>query len=237
MLFTDIPELQAVLDLPATTGESKKLLFFIEYATRIIEEVLDRPNMDYRQRTQYYNGTGTAKLLLRSRPAFTSPTPEAYVDDSGYWGQPSGAFVNTVNGSNTDQLTYGSDFVLKVDQDDGSSRSAILVKIPTSGATFGGSVWNKPTYRQPGYLSSFIGQALGNIKVVYYAGYTVDSLPAQVRLAANLICARLRLLFPLGMFLTSESYEDRSLGYTLPERHRLLELAWPLIFTLRSWKF
>ena len=232
-MMTDLRELAAVLDLnPNDPTEAKKLLFFAEYATRIIEEVLNRPGFSYKARTEYYDGTGTAKLLLRSRPVYTSPVIQVFVDDNGFYGQFTGAF----SGTNA-ALTYGTDFVLKVDQEDGTSRSGMLIKIPTSGGSFGGGTWNKPYYRQAGYLSPYLGEAFGNIKVIYYAGYTLDTLPAQIRLAANLLVARLRLLFPLGMFLTSESYEDRSVSYSLPERDKLLELIWPLIFTLRNHKF
>lgn len=234
LILTDLRDLKTALDLnPNDTTEDRKLWLFVEQASALIEEYLDRPGLTFKSRTEYYDGTGTAKLLLRSRPVYVSPTIQVFVDDSGFWGEPSGSF-----NSATAALTYGTDFALKLDnQENGTSRCGILVKRPSSGGSFGGGTWSKPSYRQAGYLSPYIGEAFGNIKVVYSGGYTVDSLPAPFRLATNMLVARLRIIFPYGMLLSSETYEDRSVSYSIPDREKLMELVKPLIFYYRSWKF
>lgn len=188
-----------------------------------ILEVLNRNELHYDVRTRYYNGTGTAKLLLAHRPVYTTPEIQVWVDENGFWGETSGAFSST-------PLTYGSDFFLQLDtQENGTSRSGILVRRSR--------YWTRPTLRQNGYLSPYIGEAFGNIKVTYAAGYRVDNLPPVFRLACNILVARLRALFPLGWVSSSESYEDRSVSVALPQKRRWLEEIWAMIGGHRNWKW
>lgn len=191
---------------PAQTSEDAKLLLYAEWATNIINTYLNRAadGIDYKTRTQYYRGSGTQKLLLRNRPVFRAPpspfsTMSVIVDNGGYYGTATDAFTN-------DALTYGVDYTLQVDQDDGSSRSGILIRL--------NNYWNKPQVRQQGLLSPFIGHDTGSIKIVYTAGYTLDTLPAAFRMAVAVVITQLKILFPLGMWLTGESYEERSISYT-----------------------
>lgn len=224
--ITDIRELKSELEIdPSDTSEDKKLMFLIEQASKWIEEYLGRANgLFYRSRTEYYGGTNTQKLLLKARPVYIDPTIQVFVDWNGFFGSTSGAFA-----ANT-ELTYGEDFCLQIDQVDGvSSRSGILLRMR--------NVWERPNQRQGGYLSPFVGQNYGSIKVVYSAGYTIDELPANFRLACNLLVAKLRQVLPLGQELNSESYEDRSVGYLQPYKNSLMTLAAPLISTYRNWKF
>jgi hypothetical protein len=220
----DMDELKAILEISSTSqAEDVKLLFYVEYASDIIAEVLDRPGLWSKARTEYYNGTGTQKLLLKSRPVLTSPTILVREDESGFFGSASGTF-----GTDT-ALTYGEDFHLWIDQDDGSSRCGILLR--------DGDFWPRPASRQTGLLSPFLGEGFGNIRVIYTGGYTLDTLPGAFRLAAALLIARLRLIFPLGVILSSENYEDRGVSYSIPDRNKLLEMVKPLVFSYRNWKF
>jgi len=222
-LMTDLIELKTILEIPfENTQEDSKLLFLMEYATSWIEEILNRPGLFYRQRTEYYNGTGTQKLLLKSRPVFPE-NMQVYVNQQGYYGANSGAFQ-----SNT-QLTYGSNYVLWIDQDDGSSRNGILLRI--------NGYWPRPFARQQGWLTSFISQDTGSVKVVYYGGYTVDSLPSQLRLACNILVSKMRYLMPVGMELSSEGYEERSISIVNKEKDYLLSTVKDLILTYRNWKW
>lgn len=223
--MTDIRELKSVLSIdPDNTAEDKLLNFLIEQASSWIEEWLNRPGLSYRARTEYYNGTGTQKLLLRSRPVFASPTIEVYVQEGGYYGSTSGSFGSTT------QLTYGNDFCLKIDQSDGlSSRCGILVRTH--------NYWPKPTVRQTGYLSPFIGEDFGSIKVIYYGGYTVDSMPAVFRFAMNTLVARMRNILPQGMELSGDGYEERNLSYLAPAKDYLLNIIKPIIGNYRNWKW
>ena len=222
-LLTDINELKTILEIPAgDTSEDAKLMLLIQYATSIIEEFLNRPGLFLKSRTEYYNGSGTAKLLLRSRPVNTTPTIRCWVAQGGDWGQTDDPFPDTA------ELTYGEDFVLQIDTDDGRSKCGIL----TSKTTF----WPKPNLRQVGWLTPFIGQDTGSIKVTYTAGYTVQDLPGAIRMACNLLVMRLYQAAPYGALLTSESYEERSVSYHLPKED-LLSLIRPLLWQYRNFKF
>ena len=223
-------ELKTVLEIPlAYTGEDAKLNFLIEQASSWIEELLNRPGFTYKQRTEYYAGPGTQKLLLRSRPVYPWTTDSTKkitvnVDDSGYYGAPSGSF----NATDT-LLTYGDDYVCQIDSDDGLSKSGILVRI--------GDFWPRPIVRQRGYLSPYAAQSFGNVKIVYYGGHTVETLPAAFRMAANLLVARLRAVFPLGAETSSESYEERSISIVTGEKNKLLDLIKPIIWPYRNWRW
>lgn len=223
MLLTDLRELKSVLDIPATdSSEDTKLNFLIEQASSWIEEFCGRGDLGYSARTEYYKGTGTQKLPLRHRPVYTSPTIAVNIDETGFYGAPSGAFDSTT------ALTWGDDFALQVDQPDGTSRSGILVRR--------GKFWPKPQVRTGGYLSPFVGDGFGNVKVIYTAGYTVENLPAVVRLACNILVAHMRHLFPLGMMVASESYEERSISFVTRKR-TLMALIEPMLTGFRNWKF
>lgn len=231
MIYTDIREVKRILEIePDNHNEDTRLWFFIEQATKLIEEFVDRPGLTYAARTEYYDGTGTQKLLLTSRPVFLSPAIRVFVDQGGFWGSVSGSFqpASTNNGVTTQntELIYGTDFALKT-KDGVSSRNGILVRLQ--------AYWPKPFVRAPGLLAPFRGEGFGNIKVVYTAGYTVETLPAQFRLAANTLVAKLRYLFPLGMELGSESYEGRSIGMITQQRDYLLSLIKPMLFGFRNW--
>lgn len=233
--LVDIRELKVWLDIdPNNTADDKKLHFYIELATQWIEEVLDRPGLFFASRTEFYKGTNTQKLLLNSRPVYTTPTIQVFEDEAGYYGAPTGSFASTT------ALTYGEDFVLQIDQSNGTSRSGILIRR--------NDVWPRPTVRFRGLLSPFIGEDFGSIKVIYSAGYTVDDLPAQFRAATTLLVANLRQLLPLGQLIQAESYEERAISYGGPlfggggglsstQKTYLLALAKPLIMSYKNWRF
>lgn len=224
MLYTDLKNLKALLEIPAgDASEDVKFHFLIEYASRWMDELLGGRDLEYKERTEYYHGSGTQTLLLRHRPVFTTPTVQVWVDEGGYFGAPSSAFASTT------ALTYGTDFALRIDQPDGSSRSGLLVRLNRE--------WPRPQLRQRGYLSPYVGDGFGNVKVTYTAGFTVDTLPVQIRLACNLLVARMRELLPLGYELASESYEERSLSKVISERQKLLALVTPILLPYRNWKW
>ncbi len=231
MLLSDLSEVKAMLDInPNDTSEDVKLGLLIETASSWIQELLNR-DFSLKSRTQYLSGSGTMELCLRYRPVRLSPLPVVYEDDTdlGFYGSVPGSFDSTT------QLVYGDDFALVLDEDidgDGifdASRSGILVRV--------NQYWDKPIYRQVGLLSPFVGRAYGNIKVIYTAGYTVDGLPSQIRTATDILVSKLRAFIPVGSLLTSESYEERSVGYFIPHKNILLAEVWPLICTHRNQNF
>lgn len=224
MLLTDLRQLKLELDIdPDDASEDGKLGLWIAAASSLIEDYLNRPGLSYKSRTEYYAGTGTQKLPLRSRPVFTTPTIQVFEDAGGYFASASGSFATST------ALTYGTDFAVQVDQDDGTSRSGILVKI--------GGVWLKPSVRSVGFLSPWVGESFGSIKIVYTAGYTVDTLPPAFRVAVTLLVAKLRHILPLGVELTSESYEERSISWSPSQRAYLMGLIKPMLFVYRNLKW
>lgn len=224
MILTDLRELKAELEvLDSDTVEDKKLLLFAEAASDMIEEYLGR-KVGKEARTEYYSGTNTQFLPLRCRPVFTSPTILVSEDSSGFWGTTSGAFPSDT------ALTYGVDFGLQIDQDDGTSRSGVLVKI--------NRYWDRPYVRRAGLLSPYFDHANGNIKVTYTAGYSVDKLPAAIRFACNALIMRMNHLMPFGFPTTGDTYEERSLQYQLPQRNVLMDqIVKPLLFSHRNFKW
>ncbi len=225
MLLTDIRELKTILDIdPDNKAEDVKLNFLVEQASKLIEEYLNRPGLSFNSRTEYYNGTGSQNLLLRSRPVYTDPPIQVFVDEGGFYGSTSGSFD-----PQQCQLFYGQDFCLKIDQDNGTSRSGILVRLH--------AFWPRPGVRQQGYLSPFIGTSYGAIKIIYSAGYTVDDLPAPFRLACNTLVARMRYLLPLAMELKSESYEDRAITVATEQKDYLMSLVKGMLVYYRNWSW
>lgn len=224
MLFTDLRQVKSILEISMhNKREDKNILFFCTWASSWIEELLNRPGMSYAVRTEYYDGTGTPNLLLRCRPVYTTPTIQVFVDEEGYYGQAPGAF------SGDSALTFGTDFFMKIDQDDGTSRSAILTRI--------NSLWPRRFYRQQGLLSPFVGPGPGSIKVIYAAGYTVDNVPEPIRMAAVTLVSKIRNFFPLGMEIVNESYEDRYISYALANKDYLLTQIKDLIMPFRNYQW
>jgi hypothetical protein len=223
-MLSDLQEAKAILEIDADDPtEDVRLLIFLEWASQLIEaEILDRP-LALKSRTEYYAGTGTQQLLLRSRPVFTTPTIEVSVDDSGLFGQVSGSF-----GSDT-ALTWGDDFGLKIDTDDGSSKCGILVR--------NNALWERPSVRYRGLLSPSIGPAFGNIKVTYTAGYTVATMPAPVRAACLAIVATYRFIFPIGMPIGGDGYESATVNVLNEKKGYLTALAKPHLMAFKNWSW
>lgn len=223
MLITDLYELKSILEIdPSDSTEDKRLNFYVEYASSVIEDFLGRQGrLFYGVRTEYYSPTNTPNLVLKSRPVYLTPTPIIYEDSAA--GFVSGSF------GNESQLTFGTDFELVIDQADGvTSRSGVIRRID--------GIWTRRGARLAGLLSPFSLRNAGGIKVVYAGGYKYENMPAALRLACNTVVAHIRYLFPMGMELSSESYEERAIGL-VPHRQFFLSLVKPLLHTYHNWYF
>lgn len=221
--LSDLNELKVILEIHKdNTAEDSKLLFFLDIATEWVAEFLGRPELFLATRTEYYDGWNTQFLTLTRRPVFTSGM-EVYVDSQGNYGQSSGGFA-----SNT-LLTMGTDYVLRVDQPNGSSRCGILQRI--------NNVWPRPFVRRTGLLTPIMTRDTGSIKVTYSAGWTVDGLPSQVRFACNLLASKIRYLMPVGMEINSENYKDRSISIATTQKDYLMQTVKDMLFPWRNWKF
>ncbi len=199
-------------------------MIFASWASAWIEEYLNRPGMSYKQRTEYYDGTGTPHLLLRSRPVYTDPPVQVYFDEDGFFGSRTGSFD-----PNQSLQTFGGTYYLRVDSEDGTSRSGILSRL--------NSVWPKRSYRAGGLLSSFLGPSPGSIKVVYWAGYTVDNCPEPIRAAANILVTKIRNFMPLGMEIANESYENRYISYAQANKDYLFCTVKDFLNPFRNWRW
>lgn len=227
MLYTDLIECKKIFEIdPANPAEDGKLLFFIEQASDIIGTFLDRPGIEYKQRTEIYQGTGATTINLKSRPVFPLDNGgiQVFVDEYALFGSASGAFD-----PGTTMLTYGKDYCLKIDRDDGGSRSGILYRV--------GDYWPRRACRQRGLLSPFMGVDTGSVKVVYTGGYTCDTLPAGLRAACNFLVAKMRSIMPTGMEVGSESYQDRSMSFVTSRQDYLLGLVRPRLIPYRNWSW
>ena len=232
-LYSDLAEIKRLLQIdPNDHAEDFTLNLYNGWVAEIFEEILDRP-ISYQIRTVVYPGTGTQKLNLRHRPVYPITAPakassipftalSVIVDDGANYGENSGAFTGT-------PLTYGSDYCIRIDQDDGGSREAILYRV--------NDYWPRPFVRQQGSLSPFVGDDLGSVQVTSTAGYTVDTLPGTLRMAADWLITKLAYFFPLGMQLSSESYIDRSIGINENQRRYLIGSVKPMILFHKNWKF
>lgn len=221
-ILSDVHELKQALSIDQdNTIEDTLLMFQIEWASGLIEDYLDR-RLGIDTTTEYYQGTDTQRIQLRRRPA-TPADMSVWVQQDGFFGAASGSFDS---GS---LLVYGVDYVLDVDQPDGTSRSGILIRTRTT--------WPRMWIRVPGLLSPFRYPTYGSVKVTYTAGYTVDTMPAPVRLACNLLVMKMRNLMPLGQEVGSESYEERHISYATRNKDYLMSLVKPILHTYRNWSF
>lgn len=232
-IWTDLTELKTIFQIdPNDHTEDFTLSLYSEWTASIFEELLDR-EIGYATRTWVYPGTGNQKLPLRHRPVYpTAPPPKAsslpftplqvIVDDGANWGAAPGAFSGT-------PLTYGTDYAIRIDREDGGSREAILYRL--------NDYWTRPIDRQTGELSSFVGPDMGSIQVTSTAGFTIDTIPATMRMAANLLIARINYILPLGQQLSSESYIERSIGLSENQRRYLLGLVRPYAIWWKNWTF
>lgn len=225
MIMTDLRELKLVLEIaPENTVEDAKLSLFIMWATDIIESYLNRPGLTLQQRTEYYGGTGTQKILLKNRPVLLDPVPQVWVDENGFYGSSSGAFQ-----SSSSQLTFGTDFCLDAPNAGEPSKSGILIRI--------NRLWPRPSARQQGLLSPFMTQSFGNVKVTYWGGYTVDTLPGDFRMATVALVTKMRGFWPVGFELSSDSEPDKNISIIAERKDYLMALTKSLLWRFRNWRF
>ena len=224
-IYTDPIEAKRMLDIdPDDHSEDVKINFCNEWAANLIDEYLCRPVFK-KSRTEYPRPTNTQKLCLQARPVFTTPTIRCWVspNNGGLYGQADDAF-----GDGT-ELTFGDDFGLQIDQDDGTSRSGILIRA--------NALWAKPIIRRAGYLYPYTTEGFGSIKVQYTGGYTIDSLPSAFRLAGDALIARLLFLFPIGFEQNSAAYEDMAVSLITERKGWLLSVVKPMLYSYLNRSF
>lgn len=225
MYFNDLAEVKRLLDIdPLDTQEDAKLWLYIETATEVIETYINRKNIMKRARTEYLNGTNTSRLCLNHRPVYSTPQPVMYYSGSSLGGTSADAF------DNAQVIPYGQSYYLEVDDfENGVSHSGIL--------RLARSTFRVPFARSAGMLSPYIISDTGSYKVTYTGGYTLDNLPSAFRQACALLVAKMRFIFPLGLELSSDSFEGVSASIMGNQKDYLQSLIKPLLFTYRNRRF
>jgi len=177
--LTTVGDLKLFLDIASSdTSEDTRLSELLDGVEAAVESFTGR-RFASQSYTEYYDGEGRPLLPLQQRPV-TSVT-SVKVDATGYYGHGSGAFADA-----EDAWTIGTDFVprsLAADE----QNPGLLVAL--KGVDFEGrGVWT---------------QGIGNIEVVYTAGYV--TIPSDLVLAVHQIAAGVRAGAEKGGPIASES--------------------------------
>lgn len=155
----------------------------IEAVDGIIDGFTGRGSLASAQATEYYDGPGSGKLILRRRPV--TAVAGVWVDAVGYHGQAAGAF-----GSGT-EWTAGVDFVNpRTDATEGNGGMLVALRNPDFE---GGGIWPR---------------GIGNIKVTYTAGYA--TIPSDLATAATSLAVQLVQAAERGAPLSGETIGDYS---------------------------
>lgn len=145
----------------------------------------------------------TELTLTQNAAASATQTPlyfglNVWGDDAGYWGSAPGTFPSTA------QFAWGSDFAIKADEPDGTSRAGMLLRL--------NDVWDTQYYRPGANLSQLMASGMGNYQVQYAAGW--PTVPADVEMAVIRVIAKIRNSRLYGDLLGSESKSDGSGSYS-----------------------
>lgn len=199
MALTTVSIVKTHLGISGST-EDTLLTQLVAEADALIKSQLKQP-IESATYTEFYAGNGERLLPLKQRPV--SSITSIHLDSDGYYGDGSGAFATA------DLLTAGTDYVLVRDQSGGNSKSGLVAKI--------GGVWPRPSAATQGLLAQHPGLALGNIKVVYVAGYL--TVPKDLEWLANQVVADMRRTRKQGVALSSErlDYYSYSVGESATE--------------------
>ncbi len=168
----------------------------IPQADAIIKGYLHR-EIEQATYTEYYDGSGDKVLLLNQTPV--QSITSVHLDSDGYYGDGTDAFPAS------SALVEGTDFVLRKDD-------ATATEVSKSGILYHtGKGWPRPFSRRQGQLTSYPGSGMGNIKVVYVAGWA--TVPADIQFAANKVVVSMMQSRKMAGRVESKSIEDYS--YTL----------------------
>lgn len=188
MALTTLQELKTYLGI-TSTSEDDRLNAFIAQATAVINNFCVR-RLEDANYTEYYEGNNRREFALKQYPV--NSITSIHLDSDGYYGHGDNAF------SSDDLLVLGTDYTY-------NSVTGIVYKLSGS--------W--PAVRVAYDQATQVGQfehGLGNIKVIYNAGYT--TIPDDLKYAANNFIAMMRRTAGTGGTFQSESFDYYS--YSLP---------------------
>lgn len=195
MALTTAATIKTLLGISDTSLDAV-LAVLIPQADAIIKGYLGR-EIEQTTYTEYYSGSGNQVIVLNQTPVQSITSVNE--DRDGYFGDGTDAFPSAT------LLTEGTDYVLRKDDATATevSKSGILYRV--------GKAWPRPYVNRRGQLASAPGLGLGNIKVVYLAGWA--TVPSDIQFAANKLVMSMLQSRSLQGPLESESIEDYS--YTI----------------------
>ena len=170
---------------------------------------------------QYYSGDGTKFLPLRQRPVLS--VQSLYYDANGLFGLGQNAFTDPAA-----LLVAGTDYVLVIDDDRyGFSERGHVARVS--------GFWKQPNERVRGLLVSIPGNALGNIKISYTAGYPV--CPQDLALAEVQMVDTLRAGAGRGLPLASESLDYYQYQFAgIEEAQKMLGGIYRTLANYKAWR-
>lgn len=219
--------LASVQAIPGMSGyESAFLETLIDAASKAIKNYTKR-ELERATYTEYYSGNGMQDLVLRQTPVISITS--FYLDSNGYWGQGASSF------GAASLLTEGTQYALVRDEGSQSNRGLVR-RIGGGGAgVFAG--WN-PEVIFGGKLSASRlptwPKGMGNIKVVYVAGYS--PVPADLQYACNMLVCWMARSQPLGGPTTSEGWEGYSYSLASSASAGTIPELGSVGLTLRSYR-
>ena len=164
------------------------------------------------QRTEYYCGGGDQRIVLRETPVVA--VTAVYLDPTAAFGAAAGAFAAST------LLTAGVDYAV-------DARSGLLHRL--------NAVWPCLRQQAPGLLAVELLPALGNVKVIYTAGFA-GGPPADLQQAATTLACDLYRWADKGGPLRSESLDYYSYTRATPdEQARILGSVVNSLQSYRKW--
>jgi hypothetical protein len=249
-LLSDLSECKVFCEIdPTDTNPDLILNFLLEMASDWILTWLDRHEIAYGFRTEWYDGKGTQKLVLRTHPMFVDSGRPMYVFDYcdnmnvgnygaalGTSGGPQFVSGQWVSGTGpVSPLTYGTCYFPKFDTPNPDGGPPVISKCGVLIRNQG--TWGKQWARSWGLLTPFQVTAWGQIQVCYWGGYTVDTLPPTLRRICAELVARCWFRLPVGLDLTGDTYQEKTVSIMTGNRDWLMRPCYGELQAFRSWKF
>lgn len=186
----DLPEYRALTSLTsADETRDKALQSILNEVNDALRKALRQP-LESAEYTEYYDAPPTDRIPLKHWPVTEVETVKVAAGSNG---DPS----KFIAGTAWEQYT---DWILEVDQSDGSSRSAVL----RSTRGFWGVSYTRPIRKQ----AARVNADYRAVQVVYTAGY--EQIPYSLKSAAMLMTSRLWMLRRTGQVIGSASLNGAS---------------------------
>lgn len=152
-----------------------------------------------------------------------------YLDTAAFAGQGYAGLTAGPFGADK-QLFLGTDYMLDIDEPDGSSRSGLLKRLTGGVGGLGGFDWPWAFQQRRGTLTAAIPPVwgkwpYGNLKVSYTAGYPLNLVPDDLQAAVFSIVAWQRQQTPVGVAVDIDRMSQqvsRAISYAEDEAPQLM---------------